>query len=324
MEKFLPDGVTVEDIITITAALATFAVVMAIWSTGVIKDNMHGKIKALQSRRTDLKRGYTTAAKRKETVKKKKNSGFMHDVVNKIDLIKNEAGVKYKILLLQAGFRDKEALTIFTFYKIIAPIAFGVISVILIYVVQITELEDNMKILVCLGATLFGAQTPEIYLKNLTGKRNLEMQRSLPDMLDLLVICSEAGLTLDAALNRVVKEMSTAHPELADEIALTTVELGFLPDRKTAIKNLSKRVNLPSIKAMSATLIQAEKYGTPLSTSLRVLSAEFRNERFMKAEEKAAKLPATMTIPLIMFILPTLFIILMGPAACQISDNLVK
>ena len=324
MENFLPDGVTIENFIIIITIFSAFIVIMAIWSTGVVKNKMHDKIKALQSRRSNLKRGFTAPTKHKETVKKRKNIGFMHNVVGKFNLIKNEASEKYRLILLQAGFRDKEALTVLSFYKILSPIVLGAAAAFLIYFVGILDLSDNMKIIACLAATLLGAQAPETYLKNITIKRNLEIQRSLPDMLDLLVICTEAGLTLDAALNRVIKEISAASPELADEVAITIVELGFLPNRKTAIQNLALRINLSSVKAITATLIQAEKYGTPLAASLRVLSSEFRNERFMKAEEKAAKLPATMTIPLILFILPTLFIVLMGPAACLISDNLVK
>ena len=150
------------------------------------------------------------------------------------------------------------------------------------------------------------------------------MQRAVPDMLDLLVICAEAGLTLDSALLRVVKEMAQTGPELADELNYTAIELGFLPERRQALRNLSTRVTLPSIQSVTATLIQSEKYGTPLADSLRVLSSEFRNERMMIAEEKAGKLPATMTIPLILFILPTLFVVLIGPAACQVNDILNK
>jgi tight adherence protein C len=122
----------------------------------------------------------------------------------------------------------------------------------------------------------------------------------------------------------VVREMGSTSPDLCDEINLAAIELGFLPERRIALQNLSSRVNLPAIKAVCATLIQSEKYGTPLAQSLRVLSDEFRNERFMKAEEKAARLPAVMTVPLILFILPTLFVVLMGPATCQISDKFIN
>jgi tight adherence protein C len=135
-----------------------------------------------------------------------------------------------------------------------------------------------------------------------------------------LVICAEAGLTVDAAFERVARELGRAYPELGDEFSLTSIELSFLTERRKAFENLAWRVNLDAVKGVVTTMIQTERYGTPLASALRVLSAEFRNERMMRAEEKAARLPAIMTVPLILFILPTLFIVILGPAACSISD----
>ena len=165
---------------------------------------------------------------------------------------------------------------------------------------------------------------PEIYLSNKASKRTKEIQKGLPDALDLLVICAEAGLTVDAAFNRVAKELGRAYPELGDEFALTAIELSFLNERKKAFDNLAYRVDLEAVKGVVTTMIQTERYGTPLASALRVLSAEFRNERMMRAEEKAARLPAIMTVPLILFILPVLFIVILGPAACSISDALIN
>ncbi len=322
MEAYLPDGISIEDIITILAAMSAFLVVLAIWSSGIIKDPMHGRVKHLQGRRQDLKRGYTAPTKRKPTVKKA-HLGMMQNIVDGFNLMKNEQAEKFRLKLLQGGFRSKDALVYFMFFKLVLPILIGIIAVILVYGVGVFDLEPMMKTLTSGGSVLLASILPETVLKNITIKRNEAMQKSLPDMLDLLVICAEAGLTLDSALNRVVKEMAQTGPELADELSYTAIELGFLPERKQALANLSERVTLPAVRSVTATLIQSEKYGTPLAQSLRVLSGEFRNERMMKAEEKAAKLPATMTIPLILFILPTLFVVLIGPAACQISGTIV-
>jgi tight adherence protein C len=159
-------------------------------------------------------------------------------------------------------------------------------------------------------------------VSNLTGKRQLALARALPDSLDLLVICAESGLSLDAALDRVANEIGAASPALAEELSLTSIELGFLPDRRQALLNLNRRTNLPSIRGVVNTLLQTEKYGTPLSQSLRVLANEFRDQRLLKAEEKAARLPATLTVPMIVFILPVLFIVLIGPAVIKVMDNL--
>ena len=166
-------------------------------------------------------------------------------------------------------------------------------------------------------------KAPDLWLKNKINKRTNAIRKGLPDALDLLVICAEAGLTVDAAFDRVARELGKAYPELGDEFALTSIELGFLTDRRSAFENLAKRIDLDSVRGVVTTMIQTEKYGTPLASALRVLSAEFRNERMMRAEEKAARLPAIMTVPLILFILPVLFIVILGPAACSINDSLI-
>lgn len=324
MEQFLPEGITIEDVITLLAATSAFLVMMAVWSTGIIKDGMDGRIKNLQERRADLKRGYVAPIKRRHTVKAKKHVGLMHELVSAFNLLKNEQAEKFQLKLTRAGYRNKEALVIFLFFKLVLPVLIGIVALVVIYGFGMFELSSAQKILAVIGSALVASYSPEIFLSNKTKKRNLLMQNSLPDMLDLLVICAEAGLTLDAAMVRVVREMGQTSPDLCDEFNLTAIELGFLPERRIALQNLAHRISLPSIKAVTATLTQSEKYGTPLAQSLKVLSDEFRNERFMKAEEKAARLPAVMTVPLILFILPTLFVVLMGPATCQINDKFIN
>jgi tight adherence protein C len=173
-----------------------------------------------------------------------------------------------------------------------------------------------------LAGVLIGSyKAPDIWLKNKVTKRSKAIQKGLPDALDLLVICAEAGLTVDAAFGRVSRELGKAYPELGDEFGLTAIELGFLNERRQAFENLATRVALDAVRGVVTTMIQTETYGTPLASALRVLSAEFRHERMMRAEEKAARLPAIMTVPLILFILPTLLVVIMGPAACSIHDN---
>ena len=164
-------------------------------------------------------------------------------------------------------------------------------------------------------------KAPDIWLKNKVNKRSHAVRKGLPDALDLLVICAEAGLTVDAAFGRVARELGKAYPELGDEFGLTAIELGFLNERRQAFENLAQRVDLEAVRGVVTTMIQTEKYGTPLASALRVLSAEFRHQRMMRAEEKAARLPAIMTVPLILFILPTLFVVILGPASCSINDS---
>jgi tight adherence protein C len=168
------------------------------------------------------------------------------------------------------------------------------------------------------GIAVAATYLPPMVLKKITASRNRRFTRALPDVLDLLVICAEGGLSLDGALSRVSKEFRRFLPEMAEELGLTGIELGFLPQRRDALDNLAKRVGIPGMQSLTHTLIQTERYGTPLAQSLRALSAELRAERMLKAEEKAAKLPATMTVPMIIFILPATFIVLVGPAALNV------
>ena len=182
-------------------------------------------------------------------------------------------------------------------------------------------LGQAIKRLMAFAAAVgLGYKGPELYIGNLISKRTEAIRKGLPDALDLLVICAEARLTVNAAFNRVARELGRAYPELGDEFALTAIELSFLGERRQAFENLAWRVNLYAVKGVTTTMVQTERYGTPLASALRVLSAEFRNERMMRAEEKAARLPAIMTVPLILFILPVLFVVILGPAACSIAD----
>jgi tight adherence protein C len=208
------------------------------------------------------------------------------------------------------------------FGRMMLPIVFGLGAVVCVYLLELwPDWTPFKKFGVTAAALILSYKAPDIYLKNKISKRSDAIRKGLPDALDLLVICAEAGLTVDAAFGRVAKELGKGYPELGDEFMLTSIELGFLTERRQAFENFAMRVDLDAVRGVVTTMIQTEKYGTPLASALRVLSAEFRNERMMRAEEKAARLPAIMTVPLICFILPTLFIVILGPAACSIADN---
>ena len=194
----------------------------------------------------------------------------------------------------------------------------------IVYVLQVFPFPEFLQPVLCFGATLMGFKGPEIYVRNVAIKRTQVIAKALPDGLDLLTICVEAGLSLDMALTRVSKELQGLSAELAYELQLTAIELTFLPDRQQAFENLANRNDIPGVRALVNAFRQTEKFGTPLAQSLRVLSAEFRNERMMKAEEKGARLPAMMTVPMMIFILPTLFIIIMGPGIISIIDTVMN
>ncbi|MEL7198951.1 MAG: type II secretion system F family protein [Pseudomonadota bacterium] len=312
---------------TILAGLAAFAVVMAIYAAVTIKDPMSKRVKALNERREQLKAGIVTnsAKKRASLVRKSDTTDKVKDSLGKMNVLQQSQVEEVQQKLAHAGYRNKELAVIIIGLRAILPVIFGAIGFIALYVIEVKPDWGPMTRLGATAGLLFlGYKGPELYLSNKAKKRTLEIQKGLPDALDLLVICAEAGLTVDAAFNRVAKELGRAYPELGDEFALTAIELSFLSERKMAFDNLAYRVDLEAVKGVVTTMVQTERYGTPLASALRVLSAEFRNERMMRAEEKAARLPAIMTIPLILFILPVLFIVILGPAACDISDALIK
>jgi len=312
---------------TMLAGLAAFAVMLAIYAAVTIRDPMAKRVKALEARREQLKAGIIISGskKRASLVRRSDTTDRVKDSLGKLNILQESQIKAVQQKLAHAGYRNKELAVLIIGARAILPVVLGGLAALLIYGIELWPDLGPFKRLAAFALVVFlSYKGPEIYISNQATKRTKEIQKGLPDALDLLVICAEAGLTVDAAFNRVAKELGRAYPELGDEFALTAIELSFLNERKMAFNNLAYRVNLEAVKGVVTTMIQTERYGTPLASALRVLSAEFRNERMMRAEEKAARLPAIMTIPLIMFILPTLFVVILGPAACSISDNLVK
>lgn len=298
-------------------------VLLAIYAAITVRDPMAKRVKALNERRDELKAGIIvpTARKRNSIVRRNQTTDNIRTVLEKLRVLQDSQLAVVQQKLAQAGIRKKEWAVAVIFGRMIGPIVLGGLALLWIYVLQFFPEWGAFKRFMGFAAmVIFGYKAPDIWVANLVGKRTKEIRKGLPDALDLLVICAEAGLTVDAAFNRVARELGRAYPELGDEFALTAIELSFLTERRQAFENLAYRVNLESVKGVTTTMIQTERYGTPLASALRVLSAEFRNERMMRAEEKAARLPAIMTIPLILFILPTLFIVILGPAACSIND----
>jgi tight adherence protein C len=313
-------------IATMLSAMATFAVLIAIYAATTVKDPMARRVKALNDRREQLKAGIVASTnKRKKLTNKNVAADRVRGILSSFKMLQDDQIKKTQIRLMQAGVRSKDLAFFVIFARFVLPIVLGTSAILLIYVFDYFPAWGWFKKYAFVAGTLvLSYKAPDIWLKNKITKRSHAIRKGLPDALDLLVICAEAGLTVDASFNRVAKELGKAYPELGDEFGLTAIELGFLAERRQAFENLATRVDLDSVRGVVTTMIQTEKYGTPLASALRVLSAEFRNERMMRAEEKAARLPAIMTVPLILFILPTLFIVILGPAACSISDNFLS
>lgn len=316
-------GIPAIDFLSMFAGLVAFMVLLAVYQTALVPDPMRGRVKSLQERRDALKAGLVRSSKRRSNIRRTDGVGYLRKLAVKLKLLQSEQTNKITLSLAQAGFRSKDALVIYQVTRLAMPLVMGLVGIILFYGMGVMAQYKNFHPIFASGLVFIGLKLPDVFISNARQKRVEAIRKSLPDALDLLVVCAEAGLTLDSALSRVAKELGRAAPELSDEFTLTSIELGFLPERRQALMHLSERVDLPALRGVVTTLVQSERYGTPLATSLRVLSAEFRNERLMKAEEKAARLPATLTVPLILFILPTLFVVLLGPASCKVMDDFI-
>jgi len=308
---------------TLLALICAGMVGLAIYTAITIRDPMRKRVKALNERREELKAGILAHSpkKRAQIVRRTETTDMIRAILDKLRVLQDSQVADAQQKLAQAGIRNKEWAVAIIFGRMVAPILLGGIAAIVIYGLNyFPEWSDFKRFLGFAAAVGLGYKGPDFYVSNRISKRTDAIRKGLPDALDLLVICAEAGLTVDAAFTRVAKELGRAYPELGDEFSLTAIELSFLSERRKAFENLAYRVALESVRGVVTTMIQTEKYGTPLASALRVLSSEFRNERMMRAEEKAARLPAIMTVPLILFILPVLFIVILGPASCSIAD----
>ena len=322
LAAYLPSGISPQDAITALAGGAMFLTILLVWQALVVRNPGLRRVKALATRREALRAGITAAPKRAQS--RENSLNLMRRTVNRLKLMRGRHGQRTADKLAKAGWRSRDAVIVFLFMKVAMPIVGGVGGLFLIYGMNLYDLPPMAKLLIATLIVILGAFSPDLVVKNVADKRRTEIKKGLPDGLDLMVICAEAGLSLDAALSRVARETAQGAPELADELELTSIELGFLPERRAALQNLIQRTGLPGMRALVNALMQTEKYGTPLSQSLRVLAAEMRTERLMKAEEKAARLPATLTIQMVLFILPCLFVVLIGPAILDVIDGLMN
>ncbi len=221
--------------------------------------------------------------------------------------------------LVMAGYRGQAPYVTFLFFRAVTPILFLVFAVVYVFVLSRMEQSLPIKIGMCVGAAWFGLQAPMIFLKNAISKRQLSIRRAFPDALDLLLICIESGMSIEVAFRRVSIEIASQSVALAEEFTLTTAELSYLQDRKMAYENLAKRTGLEGVKSVCLALMQSERYGTPLGQSLRVMAQENRDMRMNEAEKKAAALPPKLTVPMILFFLPVLFVVILGPTGIKIA-----
>jgi tight adherence protein C len=221
--------------------------------------------------------------------------------------------------LIMAGYRGQAPYITFLFFRMVTPIVLLILAALYVFVIAKLEQSTPVKIGMCVAAAYLGLQAPMLFLKNAISKRQLSIRRAFPDALDLLLICVESGMSIETAFRKVAIEIGSQSIELAEEFTLTTAELSYLPDRKVAYENLARRTGLEGVKSVCLALQQSERYGTPLGQSLRVMAQENRDMRMNEAEKKAAALPPKLTVPMILFFLPVLFIVILGPTGIKIS-----
>jgi tight adherence protein C len=286
------------------------------------ENKLGSRLKEVAKRREELrKKSRADMARGTGGLQHKDANQFAKGMVNKLNLQKALQDDTLGEKLVRAGLRGHAAQTMFYFYRAALPIAFALVG--LIYVLTIgAHLGFQMKLAAVVGGLAAGFYAPNIYLTNLATKRREKIMQAFPDSLDMMLICVEAGMSVEMALQRVGQEIATASVELAEEFQLTTAELSYLPERRQAYENLARRTNHAGVKSVAMALTQAEKYGTPVGNALRVMAKENREMRLAEAEKKAASLPPKLTVPLILFFLPVLFAVIIGPAIIQIQDTM--
>ena len=240
-------------------------------------------------------------------------------VVEDFNLTKWLAQEAAREKLVMAGYRGQAPYVTFLFARLVTPIVFFVGSILYVFVISHMEKSLPVKLGICVGMAYLGLQAPMIFLKNAISKRQLQIKRAFPDALDLLLICIESGMSVEVAFRKVATEIVTQSVALSEEFTLTTAELSYLQDRKVAYENLARRTGLEGVKSVCLSLQQSERYGTPLSQSLRVMAQENRDMRMNEAEKKAAALPPKLTVPMILFFLPVLFVVILGPTGIKVS-----
>ena len=313
--------ITTQNIILVLSTLGAFVTIIAIALPFLEKDTFGSRLKTVARRREELQAAQRQRFELDGQARlrhRQKHTGWMSEVLKRLNLIEKARSPELRMKLSQAGFRGQGPVIVYLFMRAVLPLIFASFAALIVFSSKTLDLEPVMKLLICAVAAAFGYSIPGILVANTAKKRQQQIIRGFPDALDLMVICIEAGISLEAALTRIAQEIGDMSPILAEEVALTTAELAYLGDRRRALENFAARTGAEPVKALTMSLLQSEKYGTPLGVALRVLSRENRDNRMARAEQKAGSLPAALTVPMILFFLPVLFIVLIGPAIIQI------
>ena len=306
---------------TAAVGILAFATVVTLGVPLLERDTLGRRLKAVAERREELRARHHAALNAKRGGLRNEPVGttkLITQIVERFNLSRLVQSEGSRDKLATAGLRSQTHHIVFMFFRFVMPFILFALALFYLYVVTHFAWSGTMKLAVSVGAALLGFYLPDLFVSNLTSRRQTSIMNAFPDALDLLLICVESGMSVEAAFAKVASEIGSASEELAEEFALTTAELSYLPDRKQAFENLAKRCGHPGVKQVATALNQAERYGTPMGQALRICAQENREMRMSEAEKMAAALPAKLTVPMILFFLPCLFVVIMGPAVMKI------
>jgi tight adherence protein C len=321
MIEFLINNLNARNAAMVFAAIAAVATVITLTMPLLVTDTLGKRMKSVALEREKMRLRERERMTRGEKIALRKTpKQYMQTIVEQFNLAKWVGQEEARALLVQAGYRGQAPYITFLFFRLVVPALMLVVSLFYVFVILEIDQPPQIKVGMCLAATYLGMHVPALFVKNQISKRQLSIRRAFPDALDLLLICVESGMSIEAAFKKVSLEIGTQSIALAEEFTLTTAELSYLQDRRQAYENLAKRTNLDGVKSVCMALQQAERYGTPLAQSLRVMAQENRDMRMSEAEKKAAGLPPKLTVPMILFFLPVLFVVILGPAAIRVMQ----
>lgn len=308
-----------DTIVPLIFSAVAFIAVVGLGLPWLQPDIFSSRLKVIKRRRDELRQLRTEHLEQRPALRRVSGRvDLMRAVLEKLNIKNLTEQPELKKKLVRAGWRGQGPLITFAFLRLILPIAAAGLTALFMLGSADAETSALTLALLCLGAALIGYYLPNLLLSNAIARRQQDIQKKFPDALDLMVICVESGLSLETAFSRVCEELSSEASSISEEIGLTTAELAFLSDRRQALENLAERTGTASMRSLVTSLIQSEKYGTPLTAALRVVAQESRDTRMARAEEKAASLPAKLTVPMVVFFLPVLFMVLIGPTVIQV------
>ncbi len=309
-------------VVTLLAAVAAFATTLTVLMPVLTRDRLATRMQVMATERDKMRAARLADLAKKDGQGRLRTApkGFMQEIVDKLNLRSVFETEEVRDKLKMAGLRGQAPLVAYMFFRVAMPIIIALVALLYLFVIADYDYPVLVRIGLAVGAGYIGFYLPNLFINNLVQRRQTSIKNAFPDALDMLLICVQSGMSIEAAFQKVSSEVGPTSLELAEELSLTTAELSYLQDRRQAFENLGKRTGIPGIKAVATALIQAERYGTPVGTALRVMAKENREMRMAEAEKKAAALPPKLTVPMIVFFLPVLFVVILGPAIIQVFD----